>query len=301
MPTFSSSFVFGGTRYFYTMVGTNPATATTRTTTTIPTEIVPVTLVFDDGTVFDPTKDVQGLIASPLFRRASFAAGNTQYGDALMRSEFWKFAQGSGYHVMLGQPTVLAGVTAHPHANGRTVVSNGSKLGLVTFSWFIPNVEKPELSKPGVKFKSLIFFVTADTRVLEGAINTTTTFGGYHDSLDQSTSSGIANFGTIWGAMFTANPHDVTHVGHEVAEWLNDPFYPTAINTVPCWRHPQTNKPDSTQLEVGDPVATVLFTKSGYTFEDAAFLSWFAHDSPSIGINGQYDLLGQLPSHAASC
>jgi hypothetical protein len=299
VPVFQSSFTFSGTTYPFKMVGANPALGTT---TTIPTGIVPVKLMFADGTVFDPTPLVPALEASPIFMNAPFAAGNTQYGDAQMRSEFYQFAANSPYHVLLGAPRVFPTVTENvPSVDGSVVAqSNGSKLGEISFDWFMNTVQVHLIQQLGIKPTSLTFFSTANTRVLEPG-STTATFGGYHDTFHMTTSAGPSTFATIWGAMFTSNPHDVTHVGHEVVEWLNDPFYPSNPNIVPAWRTPGTNSCNSSLLEVADPVTLDLFTINGYMFEDAVFLSWFAHQTPSTAIQGHYDLLNLLSGPAVSC
>lgn len=299
VPTFQSSFSFNGTAYPYTMVGGNPASGAT---TTIPTVIVPVKLVFSDGTAFDPTAIVPALEASPIFTSASFAGGATQFGDADMRSEFFQFAANSEYHVLLGAPHVFPMVTENvPPSDGSVVMqSNGSKQGEIAFDWFMNTVQVQLIRQLGIKPSSLAFFSTADTRVLEPG-STTSTFGGYHDTFHMVSPAGPSTFATIWGAMFTSNPHDVTHVGHELVEWLNDPFYPSNPNIVPKWRTPSTNVCNSDQLEVSDPVTLDLFVVNGYTFEDAVFLSWFAHQTPSTAIKGYYDLLNLLSGTAVSC
>lgn len=297
--SWQSSFTYAGKQYPYRMIGTSPFS--NRTTTTIPTEIIPVKLIFSDGTTFDPAPVVSSLQTSPIFTNALFAAGTTQYGDAVMRSEFWKFV-GPAYHVILARPTVLPTVTEHvSSANGHVVTgAGGTKSGIAASAWFLNTVEPDLIRKFGIKPITLAFFSTINTRLSEPG-STTTTYGGYHDSLHLTTSSGDGIFPTIWGAMFSANPRDVTHVGHELAEWLNDPFYPSSPNIVPSWRHPDNHSCNGSFLEVGDPVATRLFTVNGYTFEDAAFLSWFSRDLHSIGIEGRYDLLGQLKQPATSC
>jgi hypothetical protein len=299
VPVFQSSFSYAGKTYPYSMVGANPASLST---TTIPVEIVPVKLVFADGTVFDPAQVVSSLLTSPIFTTASFAAGITQYGDAQMRSEFWQNAANSNYHVLLAAPQVFPAVTENvPSADGSVVTQpDGTKLGEVTFNWFMNTVQVQLIQQLGLKPTSVAFFSTADTRVLEPG-SSTATYGGYHDTFHLTTSSGSATFATIWGAMFSSNTRDVTHVGHEVVEWLNDPFYPSNSNIVPSWTNPGTTVCNSSLLEVADPVTLKLFTVNGYTFEDAAFLSWFSRQSPSSAIQGQYDLLNVLTSPASSC
>jgi hypothetical protein len=299
VPTFQSSFIFGGKTYRYAMVGAKPAL---HTSITIPSAIVPVKLVFSNGTTFDPATIISPFKASPIFTSAAFGAGTTQYGDADMRSEFWSVAANSGYHVLLGSPRVFATVTENVPSTEGTVVtqSDGSKLGEVTFKWFMNTVQVQLLGKLGIKPSTVTFFSTANTRVLEPG-STTTTYGGYHNTFHLTTSAGASTFATIWGAMFTSTPKDVRHVGHEVVEWLNDPFYPSNPNIVPAWTNPGTTVCNSDRLEVADPVVKHIFTINGYTFEDVVFLPWFSRQSPSSAINGHYDLMNVLKSPASSC
>lgn len=58
-----------------------------------------------------------GVQASPVFQPASFSSGITQYGDAIQRAEFWGpvSTNGGGYHMLLGQPTVLPTQTITVH------------------------------------------------------------------------------------------------------------------------------------------------------------------------------------------
>lgn len=306
VPFFQSSFSFDGSHIFR-MVGKSP---TLKTTTTIPTEIVPVKLIFSDGTTFDPSTVVAGLRASPIFTTAAFnAAGTTQYGDAQMRSEFWSIVKGSNYHVLLGVPHVFATVTERvPSTDGATITVSGSKQGRVQFSWLIATIEPQLIKSLGIQPTTLAFFVTSNTRVLETA-GSSATFGGYHDSFHLPVSTGTGIFGTIWGAMFSSTPRDVTHVGHETVEWLNDPFYPVKSTTSPFttnpvyhWINPETNTCNTQgQLEVADPVTTKHnFTINGYTFEDAVLLSWFSH-SASSAIDGDFDLRASLKGPATPC
>jgi hypothetical protein len=45
----------------------------------------------------------------------------------------------------------------------------------------------------------------------------------------------------------------------------------------------------------------LTFTAGAYHLQDEAFLSWFARQSPSTAIGGQYSYLGTLTAPAASC
>ena len=119
LPTWSDSFTYQGLTYNFTMVGSDPKLGSK--TTIIPTVIIPLRFVFPDGQVFDASTDlidgqtpVQGIINSPIFKNYNFvlggkSVGNTQYGDAFQRANFWDSVsvKAKDYHVLLGQPTVL--------------------------------------------------------------------------------------------------------------------------------------------------------------------------------------------------
>src|SRR5262245_29301758 len=119
IPYWSDSFSYQGLEFKYKMVGTDPKKGSK--TTVIPTEIIPLRFVFPDGQVFDASTDIvdgqtaiQGIINSPIFQNYDFViggteVGNTQYGDAFQRANFWDSVstRGRNYHVLLGQPTVL--------------------------------------------------------------------------------------------------------------------------------------------------------------------------------------------------
>src|SRR5262249_22925585 len=99
-------------------VGTDPKRGSA--TTTIPTVIIPMRFVFENGLVSDAATDlidgqtsIQGIINSPVFQNYDFTpggtdVGNTQYGDAFQRANFWDSVskRSRDYHVLLGQPTI---------------------------------------------------------------------------------------------------------------------------------------------------------------------------------------------------
>ena len=93
VPYWTSSYTYQKHAYLYTMVGTNPAKGPA--VTTIPTLLVPVKVVLSNGAKYDGQQKVNDVLNSPLFRSASFKSGNTQYGDAIQRAEFWKFVSNS--------------------------------------------------------------------------------------------------------------------------------------------------------------------------------------------------------------
>src|SRR5258706_8464483 len=119
IPHWSDTFTYHGLEYKYTMVGTDPKRGSA--TTVVPTVLIPLRFVFADGNVFDAGTDlvdgqtsIQGIVNSPIFQNYDFVSGgtpvgNTQYGDAFQRANFWDSVstRSPNYHVLLGQPTVL--------------------------------------------------------------------------------------------------------------------------------------------------------------------------------------------------
>jgi hypothetical protein len=121
--TLVASGALGGATYSGTILGRNPLFRG-QTTTSIPTQIVPLVITINDGTTtvtYDPTApdacvpggltDVSVITGSPIFNNAPWTMntvfmGNTQYIDAFQRAEFGK--QGTGYHLILNS-SVLGG------------------------------------------------------------------------------------------------------------------------------------------------------------------------------------------------
>lgn len=288
IPFFKTAFAYAGKTYQLKIVGTNPASG--GATTTVPDQIIPIKLVFSDGTVLDGSTEVPTLTASPVFVNASYPSGKTQFGDGLMRAEFWKYAKSESYHVLVGKPTVLSTMRISvPAADGSIV--NGE--GRVSYQWFIQTIEPQILTGSNIDPSSFSIFLTKNTRVLEPSGHCC--FNGYHSAFDITLPSGPATFTTAWASVSTGS---VTHMAHEVAEWMNDPFY---TNVVPKWETPMTNSCGGSKLEVGDPLAGTIYTVNGYQVEDMTFYSWFAHDMQSIGINGQYDMRAVLTGPATVC
>jgi hypothetical protein len=91
-------------------------------------------------------------------------------------------------------------------------------------------------------------------------------------------------------------------LSHEVSEWLHDPFL---NDVVPTWISPLPLSAAvygcTSLLETGDAVGDLAFDVGGYQLQDEAFLSWFAHQTPSLGIDGQYTFLGALSAPSPLC
>lgn len=275
------------------MVGTDPRTD--RVTTTVKAHVVPVKLAFSNGIVLDATNLAPGVLRSPLFKSAKFVDGTTQFGDAVMRGEFWKYVSSHpNYHVLLSaaplEPTVTITV---PASDGYTSAKPGGQYGYTAYSWFVQTIEPQIISQLKIPPSDLTIFVTARTSVLEPGGYCC--YLGYHSSFPISGSTGTQTWTTAWASV---TPKSIEPLSHEVAEWLNDPFY---NNNVPLWVSPESGACGGRQLEVGDPLTNYRLKKGGFVMQDIAFYSWFARQSPSIGYKKRYDLEGVLTAPAQTC
>lgn len=304
LATWTSSFVSGGKTYSYTMVGTDPTKGAA--TTTIPTTIVPLILKFSNGTTLDGTQKVSNTTNSPLFQKAQFLSGKTQYGDAIQRGEFWKSIPApKNYHVLVGSPTVATALTITvPAADGKIAKdpSSGKNIGIININWFDPQLQG-ELTALHFTPNMMPIFLSNDVYLSSGApsINNCC-IGGYHNAVQNS--AGLQTY------IFSVNAdpglvngfgEDVSALSHEMAEWLNDPY---TNNVVPNWISPIAPQYGcSNALEVGDPLVGVVFTVTGFTqhLQDEAFFSWFARQKPSIGIKGRYTYLGTFTTLSKAC
>ena len=289
IPIWHTSFVYNSTTYPIEIVGTDPATGAT---TLVASEIVPLRVVFSNGQALDASAETTALIASPIYASGSFADGATQFGDAVLRAEFWQSAQSSGYHVLLAPPAVEPAYTLQvPAADGSTSTGlHGVVKGVVDFDWFVKAEEPIIVSQLAIPPTMLTIFLTKNIRLQNGR----SSYGGEHFSFDVQQGDERERFTTVWAG---ATPGDVNSMSHEIAEWLHDPFNE---NAVPPWATPGTmgcNK----HLEVADPLVGTLFKVNGYVMQDVAYVDWFAREVPSVALNGNYDVLGRFTAPAADC
>ncbi|HLJ83959.1 MAG TPA: hypothetical protein VKT51_07315 [Candidatus Eremiobacteraceae bacterium] len=289
IPIWHTSFVYNSTTYPIEIVGGNPALGTT---TLIASEIVPLRVVFSNDQVLDASAETAALLASPIYASAPFMSGTTQYGDAVLRAEFWQSAQSSSYHVLLAPPTVEPTYTLQvPAADGFTSSGlHGIVKGVVDFDWFVKSEEPLIVSQLGLPPTTLSVFLTRNIRLKNGR----STFGGEHFSFDVRRGDERDRYTTAWAG---ASAGDVDSMSHEIAEWLHDPFNE---NAVPPWVTPGTEGCNK-HLEVGDPLVGTLFKVNGYVMQDVAYVDWFAREVPSAALNGNYDVLGRFTAPAADC
>jgi hypothetical protein len=341
IPYFRSAFVdpVNGKAYAYTMVGSNPAL--NAVSTTIPTVIIPFQLNFAlsaDPAVhtLDGSVKTALTMGSPVFQLSDVGAAanasasappfgprivnepsdNTQLGDAIYRA-MWGLT-GTGYHVLLGQPTVAATQSFQVPANqGQIVVGRrtGARIGLLDIQWFFNKLDST-INSLHIDAGTVPIILLYNTFLYEGNDLGNCCVLGFHGAKSALNGNGKQQVQTYMFAsysdpgIFGANPGDsesyvadIHALSHEVQEWYADPF---VNNLVTPWLTPTAPQYGCTNdLETGDPVVGYGFKipLGGVTYhpEDEVHFSWFAHQIPSIAAQGYYTYLNNFPGIAVGC
>lgn len=304
----------GTSRVFpYTMVGTSPWGRSV--TTSVPTEIIPIALIFSNGVSLDGTTRVADTIASPIFQPFESQSGFTQYGDAMSRASFHSVVQkkGQNWHVLLGKPAVYAThtLTVPPEQGFEfTGTGSGAPIGLVNMEWFTQQLRNL-LTALNVDPHTLPIFLTYNSFLFSGTPKNCCVIG-LHSAIVSPGPGESQNVNTfVWASyndrgIFDRPIEDITALSHEVAEWYHNPL---TQNIVPAWPQPNSGACFSNILEVGDAIESFpdlsFVVKMGdveYHPQDVALFSWFSRQSPSIGLKGRYSYRGaKLAGPAPTC
>ena len=296
VPTWQGVYLSGGNGFATQMVGEFPQLGHT---TRIPVVLIPLTLKFNFGNItMDPNKPQQGhsdspvsfTLKSPLFQAATFpnhpetVAAPTQYLDAYQRSNFWNVVTGGNpssnnvkidFHVLLNSPVVMPRTLDVPPLEGFVDTdSDGNLVGHVNWDVIGNQLDSLLVLSPS----NALTIILMDNVILTNVGNAGTNAGGLHDHRDEHTFI-VAGFGF--------SRHDVAGLGHELAEWLVDPFF---TSRSPGW---VTGSGEcSHHMEVGDPLRGQFYQMQMhpggpvFRLQDAAFEAWFARGEPSNAING---------------
>jgi hypothetical protein len=301
-----------GHTYGYNMVGSADPRSANPGTTTIPTDITPLNLVFqaNGGYPLNGSDVVAKTVASPIFQTADYSftpqsgdqptggagelsLGNTavQYEDAIMRSQFNK--QGTSYHLLLGQPTVDSAETISVPANHGSAFTNsrGVTYGLIDITWFASKIQNllgkaDETHLQIYLTNNVMLYFGSQCCVIgfHGASKASGAGGG------STHSNGNATVSTFVFAAYTApatfNPSssyyvkDIHALSHEVAEWGDDPFVNNYVNP---WLTPTAPQYGCTNiLETGDPVVGIGFTLPGNTYDTNAYSDTYWHPEDEV-------------------
>jgi hypothetical protein len=283
LATWTGNFTYKGLAYSYTMVGSDPTK--TCSTTTIPVYIVPLKLIYSDGTVFDPTATmindtisaVTAVEKSPVFTPTDFSAapvdlGFTQLVDAFQRANFWKdLSPDCGYHVLLS-PTVLATQTFNvPKSGGKTEPGPLAPYLRATLAqnYIDKNITGPVFAaNPQIGPGAFTIFLTYN--VFPGNAY------GYHAVYGNSVTTGLTYAYVSYLQPYTQLiDADISTLTHEVAEWMDDPY---TNNHTPCGI-----------LEVGDPLNSAIWQVESnnrtWNPQDLAMVGYF-YQTPTPSVNG---------------
>ena len=317
LPHWTSSFRTEGIDYPFTVVGTDPAA---RQATVVPTFLIPYRFVFADGGVVDATQDIidgttplAGMMASPIFNDYPFTAGatslgNTQFGDAYMRGNFWSRhgGQSSTYRVRLDVAGVLQEplVITVPAELGFSVKVGEQTIGVIDYQTMV-DLSEFVIAAFDIPASWLSVHVTGQL-ITTGSVS----FAGFHSWFDArvppATTPDLRTY--IIAGYFSselAPGHGNSQVlAHEVVEWLMDPL---VSNVVPPWRDPVTpNWCSNPLMEVADPLehlpgATYVLGGQSFSLPDVVFSPWFAKTPKSNSVNGWFSLRNTVTSAAAAC
>jgi hypothetical protein len=316
VPFWASAFDSSGSTYPFFMVGRPPSHPGT---TVVPTVLIPIDLTFQDNLSslspqLDGSVNVPAILNSPVFQAATFTAtgDTTQYADAVTRAEWSNDPEtAQNHHVLLGTPTVLPTVELTVPAGAGALENPGDGIphGIISSdSWWTGQITSL-ISTLNISPEVLPIFVTYD---MTAGLDV-----GFHGALGVPQPNGKLAISTYawaswmdpgWFTFVGLGQYvgaDVDVLSHEVNEWVNDPFL---SNIVPDWSFstpPLIFNACSNLLETGDPLELVNFPVplNGFTYhlQDAAFFSYFARQSPSVGYQGRYTFLGTLPGYSAPC
>jgi chitinase len=324
VPTFTGSFMTNGKQYSYTIAGRKPESGGT---TTIPTVVVPLSLSFDGSggrnghtVIANAEGTVREILHSPIFQPYAFATGNTQYGDAVQRAQFYKAAAKTGWHTLLGKPHVTPPVQIEiPVANGYVLHSKrtGKSLAVVDLD-FVQKQLFQQLASIGAGPDKLLIALTSNVAFYSlGDATVCCSVGTHGAHLDPSGTSAQA---FVIGSYFDQGviPHytDIQAVTQQIAEWMNDPLHGYQTGAVPRWLKPLSNvgcggRGESSSYLMEQPTDylpganSTRVTARGkmYHLENMALLPWFAQSAADETFDGAYSFpdTQALPVHAQPC
>ncbi|MEO8927234.1 MAG: hypothetical protein ABI306_08725 [Caulobacteraceae bacterium] len=273
LPLWNFTWTYQGRNYNGQMVGTTPSGGAS---TTVPSFIIPIALKVGGKTFTTSTIQSNGqsaladAINSPIFQaginfvEAGVSLGNTQYIDAFQRGAFWGTVQSNqGYHLLLGQPTVLPLQTITvPKRQGKVGTEFGVQVALVNINFIDAQIASILAANPQITGASVPVFMTYNTYLTQNGC----CIGGYHSANGSQSYMQYSYIGTP-GAF----AQDVSALSHEMGEWADDPL--TNNTNTPCGIY-----------EVGDPLENtanygdypyVLNGNFTYNLQDMAWPPYF--------------------------
>jgi hypothetical protein len=307
VPHFTGSFAWQGNAFPYMMVGNKPQAGGT---TEVPTEIIPISLFFEeyvdeDGSplVLDPAPVLPRVQSSPNFRNANYQTGFTQFADAVQRAEFFSSAH-QDWHTLLGKPQFLQPVRIDVPRGMAKVFRNrstGVTYAVVDTNFFISQLNTI-IQLENLRVDALAIALTSNVLLAPHSEVARCCVLGFHTSFDVGELTQVKFVQTfIWASwmdpgILGANLADVTPMSHEISEWMNNPF---GGNFVPAWQHPSGTGCQN-NLETADPLAALPnagfpVTIDGFTYHphNQVMLQWFQRNATSDAIDGAFSFPDQ--------
>jgi chitinase len=324
VPTFTRSFTAAGNEFKYTVVGKDPALGGT---TTIPTVLVPVSLVFggpaggaEKDMEISAADDVQKVVQSPVFQNYAFTTGDTQYGDAIQRAQFYKLATARDWHTRLGQPRVTSPLQITiPSANGYVLNSKktGHSLAIVDLDFVQKELFKG-LAKTEAKPDELVIALTENVEFYELGDATVCCTWGAHGAEADASSKVLQPFvlSTYLDPDVVPGYSDIQPITQQIAAWMNDPLHGQQENTFPAWQRPVAKggcggRGIGTHYRFALPTdgvsgsnSTVMKAETGeYHLENVALLPWYTQTANPDTFQGAYSFpdTSLLKSPAEPC
>lgn len=313
VPTFTGSFSAQGRQYSYAIVGHSPETGGT---TVIPTVLIPVSLSFqidqgqpDKTAAVDPSADIEKIVQSPIFQKFPFATGDTQYGDAVQRAEFYKqIASKTGsdaWHTMLGQPKILLAIRIDiPPSDGYLMTSRrtGKSLAVVDLE-FVKKELFAQLAAANLSPNDLVFAVTKNTMFYP--LNDATvccSWGAYGVHIGASANGSGQPFilGTYLDSDLVPRFSDIQPLTQQLIAFFNDPLHGKRRNKFPAWQKPKGGSCGGvgvgTFYRFAGPTdsdgifnaTAVTLNGKTYRVENAALLPWFEENPHPGTFQGAY-------------
>jgi hypothetical protein len=300
------------------MVGRAPQSGST---THVDTSLIPLSFYFDEfvdqngnNIVLDVGPDVQPIETSPNWEPFSYGTGNTQFGDAVQRAEFWS-VQGPAWHTLLEQPRMLKPVVVEvPVGAAQLYQTQQGKLFSVMDERFFISQLNTIIQLEDLRVNELSLLVSTGVGLYENGDPNQCCVLGFHTAFETQVIGDTHYVQTLaWASwfdpgIFSSNSlGDVTGLSHEISEWMNDPFI---SNATPPWEFPGYPNACQANLETGDPVevlqnTTFPVTLHGFTYhpQTEALLQWFTRENPSHAFQGAYSYpdTNALTSPSVAC
>lgn len=322
----------------FVMIGNNPQLGGT---TVIPANITTVSLQLLNplGSVaatvpFAPFETLT--LNSPNFSSFNYSTGNTQFGDAVQRAEFFN-VMAPNWHTLLapqivnratiqvpatvqlqfadGTSITVPGYTTKTAPDGSTVVFMLDMLfSFLDFNQAVNDINGGMFTTNAINYH--VYPNTTLFSVIDEKGDTVCCIGGFHEYIFDPTQSPVPRWiyafaPWISPGVFRGGVQDVTALSHETSEALNDPF---GNNIVPTWQFPGQPGACQANLETGDPVEVLPVSsvptpikEMGKPFvyhpQTEALLEWFEIGNPSNAIGGvfSYPNTSALTSTATPC